>query len=244
MEAHDDQAMDRRGREGGGEMSPDPVKAFVARLESRGFDPFPTGPDSWESRCPAHNGSRRNLSIRRGDDGRALIHCHHADGCSHEAIVSGLDLTVADLFPPDPTRVEPPNKGKPKSRKAEPRVYPSPEAAIEATARKLGRPTARWAYHEADGAEWFIVFRFDPPEGGKQFRPVHATPGGWAMGDPPGPLPLFHLTELAGADRIFVTEGEKACELAEGLGVVATTTPTARSRPPGAIGAPWPGRKS
>src|SRR5262249_44859467 len=36
--------------------------------------------------------------------------------------------------------------------------------------------------------------------------------------------PLYHLPELAAAATVFVTEGEKAADLARGLGVVATTS--------------------
>lgn len=205
-------------------MSPDPVDALVARLESRGYSPRPTGPDSWESRCPGHDGSRQNLSIKRSDDGRALIHCHHADSCSHEAIVSALDLTVADLFPPDPARARPSGNGKPKPRpKAERPAHPSPEAAIGSMG--LGRPSTTWSYQGPDGIELLRVARFDRPEG-KTYRPVHRDPsGGWRPGDPPGPLPLYNLPVLTGAGRVYVTEGEKVCDRArETFGVIATTS--------------------
>ena len=64
-------------------MRNDPVAAIVAKLEQGGFDPQSTGPDSWESRCPAHDGSRRNLSIKTGSGGRVLIYCHHEPRCYH-----------------------------------------------------------------------------------------------------------------------------------------------------------------
>ena len=71
-------------------MTTDPVAALLTCLEARGFDPRPTGPDSWESRCPAHNGNRHNLSIRAGEGGRLLLHCHHAGPagatCDYRAI--------------------------------------------------------------------------------------------------------------------------------------------------------------
>ena len=67
-----------------------------------GFDPRPSGPDSWESRCPAHDGDRRNLSIKRGDDGRALIHCHAHD-CEARDIVAALGIDRGGPVP-DPRR--------------------------------------------------------------------------------------------------------------------------------------------
>ena len=223
-------------------MTPDPTAALVARLTLAGFDPRPTGPDSWESRCPGHNGSRRNLSVRRGDDGRALIHCHHADeagGCDHRAILAALGMAEADLFPPvdsAPPGARPggfPQKQaknreanrQPGSATQRPRAHPTPETAIAGTVRKLGDPTASWPYHAADGSEAMRVYRFDPPGGPKEYRPVHPTPEGWVMGDPPGALPIYGLPELAGASRVYFFEGEKCCDLARDiLGVVATTT--------------------
>src|SRR5262249_28534080 len=59
--------------------------------------------------------------------------------------------------------------------------------------------------------------------GGKTYRPAHLTPDGWAIGDPPGALPLYGLPDLAAADCIYVCEGGKAADLARGLGVIATT---------------------
>lgn len=58
----------------------------------------------------------------------------------------------------------------------------------------------------------------------KEYRPVHTTPEGWVVGDPPGPLPLYRLPELARAARVYVTEGEKTSELARHRGIVATAS--------------------
>jgi hypothetical protein len=53
--------------------------------------------DEFRARCPVHSGTSNNsLSIKEGDDGRALIFCH-AD-CDREDIVEALGLTMADLF--------------------------------------------------------------------------------------------------------------------------------------------------
>jgi hypothetical protein len=206
-------------------MSPgrDPTERLVARLKSLGFDPRPTGSDSWESRCPAHDGDRRNLSVSRGDDGRTLVHCHARD-CPAGDIAAALDLDLADLFPPRydrPTPTRPRANGK---ARADRKAHPTPEAAIGATARKLGNPTAAWTYHLADGTEAARVYRFDPEGERKEFRPVHLTSEGWVMGDPPGLWPLYHRCDLADSGRVYVVEGEKACDLARNLGATATTS--------------------
>ena len=60
----------------------------------------PTGRSrrDWVSPCPAHKDTKPSLSIGVGADGRALVHCHA--GCTPEAIMSTLGLTMADLMPP------------------------------------------------------------------------------------------------------------------------------------------------
>jgi hypothetical protein len=51
----------------------------------------------WLARCPAHDDRRPSLSLAEGADGRILVLCRA--GCSTEAVVGALGLTMADLFP-------------------------------------------------------------------------------------------------------------------------------------------------
>jgi DNA primase len=39
------------------------------------------------------------------------------------------------------------------------------------------------------------------------------------------PRPLYRLPNIASADRVFVTEGEKAADAVRSMGLVATTSP-------------------
>ncbi len=57
---------------------------------------------AWKARCPAHADSDPSLSVTLGDQGGALIHCYA--GCSPEAVVGALGLTMADLMPPRETQ--------------------------------------------------------------------------------------------------------------------------------------------
>ena len=41
----------------------EPVARVLWALQRNGFDPKPWGADRWVSRCPSHQGRRRNLSI-------------------------------------------------------------------------------------------------------------------------------------------------------------------------------------
>ena len=50
----------------------------------------------WTALCPAHSDRTPSLSVRVGDDGRVLLHCHA--GCSVDAVCAALGLTVRDLY--------------------------------------------------------------------------------------------------------------------------------------------------
>lgn len=47
-------------------------------------------------RCPAHDDDTASLSVARGREGRALVHCHA--GCALDAVLDAAGLTTADLF--------------------------------------------------------------------------------------------------------------------------------------------------
>ena len=69
-----------------------PVEKVLDRLED-----YKEHRGEFRARCPAHNGNSDNsLSIKEGDDGRALLICR-AD-CALKDIVGALDLDVVDLF--------------------------------------------------------------------------------------------------------------------------------------------------
>jgi hypothetical protein len=69
-----------------------PVEKVLDRLED-----YKEHRGEFRARCPAHNGNSDNsLSIKEGDDGRALLICR-AD-CDLKDIVEALDLGVVDLF--------------------------------------------------------------------------------------------------------------------------------------------------
>ena len=63
-----------------------PLEKVLERLED-----YKVRKDEYRARCPAHNGnSNDSLSIREGDDGRALLICHAH--CEIEDILEALDL--------------------------------------------------------------------------------------------------------------------------------------------------------
>ena len=53
----------------------DGVANVVIRLQESRFDPRKVGPDSWESRCPAHRSAECALSITRNEHNHVLLEC-------------------------------------------------------------------------------------------------------------------------------------------------------------------------
>jgi len=74
-----------------------PIDAVIHRLERVKS----TGPGTWLASCPTprheHGDRSRGLSIREGDDGRVLIHCHA--GCPVDEVVGAIGLQLQDMFP-------------------------------------------------------------------------------------------------------------------------------------------------
>jgi hypothetical protein len=69
------------------------IENIIAKLDG----PRQSG-DSWSAKCPAHEDRNPSLSVTErteGDPG-AVVFCHA--GCSSEAVVSALGITVADLY--------------------------------------------------------------------------------------------------------------------------------------------------
>ncbi|MEE8154390.1 MAG: DUF3987 domain-containing protein [Phycisphaerales bacterium] len=108
------------------------------------------------------------------------------------------------------------------------RPFPTLDSAIAAAGRKLGgEHTGTWTYKRGDGRTTLYVARFNLPDGGKQFRPLHHNGTGYVMGDPPdddGPLPLYRLADLSGQPRVFIVEGENCADAAASIGLAATTS--------------------
>ncbi len=204
-----------------------PLDMVVGKLQAAGCDPSPTGPNAYESRCPAHVGKRKDLSVGLGDDGRVLLHCHHAgengsSSCPAESIVGALGLRLEDLYPKSngPTTTKPKTSGK--------KSWRTLEAAVKAVASTIEpKPigTQSWTYNDTHGNPIMAVARYDIP-GDKTFRPFHPLPdGSWVCADPPGLLPLYRLPEVTKhTQTVFVVEGEKCVLALKTIRAVATTS--------------------
>jgi hypothetical protein len=85
--------------------------------------------------------------------------------------------------------------------------------------RKPGKIVATYDYTGPDGTLLFQVCRFDPKDF-RQRRPDGK--GGWIWDMQGVERVLYRLPELAGADEVFVCEGEKDADALAALGCTAT----------------------
>jgi hypothetical protein len=160
------------------------------------------------------------LSIRQGDNGGAVVHCHA--GCAAETVVAALGLTMADLMP---RKAE--SSRRPDPQPARPAVtFATAAKAVEALERKHGPRAGQWAYFGAKGEPLGLVVRWSLDGGGKDIRPVSKTPTGWIIGAMATPRPLYNLAALLArpGERVYGVEGEKAADACMGLGLLSTTS--------------------
>lgn len=114
-------------------------------------------------------------------------------------------------------------------------TYATANLAVKELERRHGPKSAHWVYQDAGGDPAMIVVRFNLPadpskpeaKPAKSFRPVSRFDGRWIIGDPPEPLPVYHLPELLATkpgERVFIVEGERCADAMTELGFNCTTS--------------------
>jgi hypothetical protein len=167
----------------------DPLPNVLSRFP----DAKQTGDRQYIARCPCHEDSDPSLSIGQPTPGGAvLINCHAA--CATQQIVERRGLTMADLFPPRPTRET-----------------------------KRGRvEVASYDYCDADGKLVFQAVRFEPKDF-RQRRPDGNGGWIWNVSGCPKLLYRLPELIAANAEKpVFVVEGEKDVDRLQSIGVLAT----------------------
>lgn len=205
-----------------------PIETVISKLVEAGCEPAQTS-SGWQCRCPAHDDQMPSLSVSEGESDMALLKCHA--GCDAKKIVASIGLTMKDLFPPRAPKAGETAKTKGKKKG---HVFPTLDEAAESVSLSVSKAlrkdhvaVARYIYHDAAGREELAVVRYEPDtrDGTKTCRPLHAAEGGWRIGDPEGPLPLYRLSAVrAGKGRVYVVEGEPCAEAGNGLGLTCTTS--------------------
>ncbi len=156
----------------------------------------------YQACCPAHEDKKPSLTIKLEGD-KLLVNCFA--GCTPEAIVQSLNLTMSDLF------IE---KSKPIAVATKLRPAPSASEKIIAT----------YDYKDEKGNILFQVVRFDP----KDFRQRHKNGNGdWVWNLENVRRVLYHLPDIAPMidETIYLVEGEKDCDNLWEWGQPSTTSP-------------------
>lgn len=199
-------------------MSGGPITRVLDSLyQVTGTQPQRNG-RGWISRCPGHDDRRPSLSIAEGRDGCVLLTCHA--GCTLDAICDALGIKKFELFPDRGDGYTPIAKACPNRGVTN---YPTADDAVAALERRLGTRSALWIYCNAAGEQVGAVVRWDRPDG-KDIRPIARRGSRWVIGAMPSPRPLYRLPDLAGARRVYLTEGEKCADVLRALGLNATTS--------------------
>jgi putative DNA primase/helicase len=161
--------------------------------------------DGRSAYCPVHEADgkahRPSLSINEGQDGKVLVTCQ--GGCSTEAVVGALGLTMADLF----------------------------ATPLNGNGHSLAdRIACTYDYQDAGGRLLYQAVRLTAPKDFRLRRPDPAQPDQWVW-KVVGAVPLvpYRLPELrqgiALREKIFVVEGEKDADRLTETGLYATTNP-------------------
>jgi hypothetical protein len=179
----------------------------IGEILSR-LDCVRSSPHGWIAQCPAHEDRSPSLSIRE-EGGKILFHCHA--GCSVESVCAAADIEVHNLF-----------SNNVQSVKARPNpIPPDPVSASESTKGDSRRIVAEYNYVDEAGKLLYQNVRFDPKDF-MQRRPDGK--GGWIPNLGNVRRVPYNLPKVLSADSILLVEGEKDCETARGLGMVATNS--------------------
>jgi len=191
-----------------------PVEKVLDRLED-----YKERRGEFRARCPAHQGnSEDSLSIREGDNGRALLTCHA--GCDLQDIVGALGLGVVDLFPHN-GRASRSSLGT--AKKVAKKTTQKTDKGKEETLTTDDLPDGTYYEFTSPAGEVLYIQRHK----GGYYRKVGEDL--WRKGLEGVSQVLYNLPELVDGVRtgktIYHLEGPKDVETArEKLGVVATTS--------------------
>ena len=188
---------------------------LVAGLKARH-----SGPNSWMALCPGHEDRTPSLSIS-DKDGKILVRCHA--GCSQESVIG--TLKKMGLWSSGRGMKKPATRENYTPKTKTGKTFSSLDQIV--TFLKKGKGEADPKIYHYPG-EWGVI-RIDfmeKEEKKKLIRPFHSIPGGFALGDPTGPLSLYSTQNLTVGfdDIVYVVEGEKCVDAMEQIGLLAVTS--------------------
>lgn len=160
----------------------------------------------YSARCPAHDDKNASLSVKQGDNGGIVLHCHA--GCTPEQVVGALGLSMKDLFP-DGDRPRQEYRPRPTSREDK------------------GRIAAQYDYTDENGQLLARKTRWETAVEGKRkktFTWGHPAGQGFQSGRNGMAVP-YRLPELVKAESVFLCEGEKDVLTLQRYGKPAVSLP-------------------
>jgi hypothetical protein len=191
----------------------------------------------YKALCPAHDDHEPSLSVAKGDDGRALLHCFA--GCSPEEVTGALGLKMDELFSRDGHKAQ--ERGAPVPQTCDATPEP-PSCTLEgyAEAKRLpvgflrrlglsqiayaGRPAVRVPYFGESGEEGAVRLRLaleKSPERDDRFR--------WRKGSKPALYGLWRMGRIREAGYVVLVEGESDCHTLWYHGIHALGIPGANN---------------
>lgn len=171
-------------------------------------------------KCPFHDDKNPSGSLKQGDDGVWRFHCFtpacgfHGDIFDVIARASGRD--VADVLKAENQRDEAPKREK--------RVFNTP-GDIYKSVSSLGTVEAVYEYVDPATKKTQVVqVRYIGDDGKKKFLTHRAESGGFVLGAPPKPWPIYNRTRVRDSEYAFLVEGEKVVHALASIGIIATTS--------------------
>jgi hypothetical protein len=201
--------------------------ALVAALQDAG-----TTLKGSECRCPFCDDHKPSAGVYKAPDGAWKYKCHKCEFCGDvfdvRAKIAGVE--VKQILKPQPEAK--PDKPKP--------IFQN----VADIRRRFGdQLQGLWQYtHPVTGAVDLMVVRYIK-DGAKSYCQIRPRGDGThEYGSPNGPLPLYNRGGIKDAQRIIVTEGEKAADALIALSVQATTSLMGAGKAPMADWSPLAGK--
>ena len=166
--------------------------------------------------CPFHDDKNPSGSIYQGTDSVWRYKCQSVScafcGDIYDVRAKTTGKPVKDFLPKKP----------PSSKPFTPRVYKTIEQ-IESLLSGIAE--SKYIYTSPDtGKHDLVVLRYKN-NGKKVFKQLHGVDGGYIIGAPPKPWPIYNRSRLKDSNLVFVVEGEKCVHALHELDIVATTSP-------------------
>jgi putative DNA primase/helicase len=185
-------------------MSPEALLARLRGVRRNG--------GSWQAQCPAHDDKNPSLSVTVREE-KILLFCHA--GCTVESVCAALGISVHDLFPQSG------NQRRKNQNSEWGNLWQDGDA--------LGEPVAVYDYCDEVGSVLFQIGRFERITNSlreKTFRQRQPDGrGGWIPNMKSVRRVLYRLPEVLTAKSVLAVEGEKDCETARKMKLVATCNP-------------------